>query len=278
VLPSVSRVANALAAAAVRPSGRTAPTSTDPTAGAVLPITEVAGLLREHGIGLPPMTVVTGPAELAKAAARSGYPACLKIADEAVAHKSDVGGVRLGLAGPAELRRSADELWERFPGAPLLVMPSLPRGIELLAGTGADPVFGPFVMVGRGGIWAETDPDVTLRLAPIDEDAATRALLSLRCAPMLTGGRGSAAIDLNALADLVAALSRLAAARPDLSVEINPVIAYPDGYSVADLRASTAGLCPRSGSGQKVTKVGHYGPTGEENHAPGLWFAQRRLP
>ncbi len=240
VLPTVSRAANALAAAAVRTSGGTAPTVADPgpAAGTVLPVAEVAGLLREHGIGLPPMTVVTGPAELAKAAASSGYPACLKIADEAVAHKSDVGGVRLGLADAAQLRRSADELWERFPGSPLLVMPSLRRGIELLAGTGTDPVFGPFVMVGRGGIWAEMDPDVTLRLAPIDEDAATRALLSLRCAPMLTGGRGSAAVDLNALASLVAALSRLATARPDLSVEINPVIAYPDGCSVADLRAS----------------------------------------
>ena len=249
VLPSVSRAANALAAAAVGMSGETAPTIKDsgPTAGTVLPITEVAALLREHGIGLPPMTVVNGPAELEKAAAGSGYPACLKIADEAVAHKSDVGGVRLGLADAAQLRRTADELWERFPGSPLLVMPSLRRGIELLAGTGADPVFGPFVMVGRGGIWAEMDPDVALRLAPIDEDAATRALLSLRCAPMLTGGRGSAAVDLNALASLVAALSRLAAARVDLSVEINPVIAYSDGYSVADLRASVADTLPEEG-------------------------------
>lgn len=242
VLPTVSRVANALAAAAVRESVETTPAITPPkpTAGTVLPVTDVAGLLREHGISLPPMTVVTGPAELDKAAASAGYPACLKIADEAIAHKSDVGGVRLGLADPAQLRRTADELWERFPGSPLLVMPSLRRGIELLAGTGADPVFGPFVMVGRGGIWAEMDPDVTLRLAPIDEDAAARALLSLRCAPMLTGGRGSASADLNALASLVAGLSRLAAARSDLSVEINPVIAYADGYAVADMRASAA--------------------------------------
>jgi hypothetical protein len=206
----------------------------------LLPVTEAAGLLRRYGVSLPAMTVVADEAGLAEASATATYPACIKVADPAITHKSDSGGVRLGLAGPGQLQQAAGELWERFPGAPLLLMPSLPPGIELLSGIGTDPVFGPFVLVGRGGIWAETDPDVALRLAPASEGTALQALLSLRCAPMLTGGRGTPPVDLAALAGLVAAMSRLAADHPGLSAEINPVIAYPTGYAVADLRARQA--------------------------------------
>ncbi len=183
---------------------------------------------------------MTSATELAAAAPDAAYPAVLKVADPAITHKSDVGGVRLRLAGPAELAAAGDELWQRFPRSPLLVMPFLAAGQELLVGTGTDPVFGPYVLVGRGGIWAETDPDVTLRLAPASEQEALDALLSLRSAATLTGGRGTRPADLAALATLVSALSRLGADHPELSVEMNPVIAYPDGYAVADLRACAA--------------------------------------
>lgn len=197
-----------------------------------------AGLLREHGITLPPMTVVRTADELAAALPSAWYPACVKIADEAVSHKSDVGGVRLNLADAGQLQAAAVELWGRFPGSPLLVMPSLRGGAELLVGAGTDPLFGPYALVGRGGIWAETDPDVAIVMAPVTREAATRALLSLRCAPTFTGRRGQAAIDVAAVADLVASMASLAAEHPDLSVEANPVIAYPDGYAIADLRAA----------------------------------------
>jgi acetyltransferase len=237
VLPTVNRLARALALRAAQPD-RPAVSATAavqrPTM--LLPVTEVADLLSQHEITVPPMHVVAHPAELKKATARVAYPACIKLADPAIHHKSDVDGVRLGLANAAEVCRAATELWERFPDSPLLVMPSFPPGQELVIGTGCDPVFGPFVLVGRGGIWAETDPDVALRLAPINRDLALRALQSLRCAPILTGGRGSARLHLEALADLLAAMSRVAADRPDVSVEINPVIAYPRGYALADLR------------------------------------------
>jgi hypothetical protein len=117
-------------------------------------------------------------------------------------------------------------------------MPSLRGGTELLVGAGTDPLFGPYALVGRGGIWAETDPDVAIVMAPVTRESATRALLSLRYAPTFTGRRGQAAIDIVAVADLVASMAALAAEHPELSVEANPVIAYPDGYAIADLRAS----------------------------------------
>ncbi|HEY1617306.1 MAG TPA: acetate--CoA ligase family protein [Streptosporangiaceae bacterium] len=254
VLPDVSRLARALAATA-RPApgtglaglpasaagpGHPRPAAGAPATGPQLPAAQAATLLRSYGITLPEITLLTSPAQLAAAAPGAAYPAVLKVADPAITHKSDVGGVRLRLAGPADLTAAGDELWQRFPGSPLLVMPFLAAGQELLVGTGTDPVFGPYVLVGRGGIWAETDPDVTLRLAPASEQEALDALLSLRCAATLTGGRGTRPADLAALATLVSALSRLGADHPELSVEMNPVIAYPDGYAVADLRACSA--------------------------------------
>jgi acetate---CoA ligase (ADP-forming) len=238
VVPTASRLANALAATAHR--RRAGPAATvQVSRGPLLPVSEVADLLSCYQIAPPAMTVVTEAAQLEPAAVTGVYPLCIKLADPAIAHKSEVRGIRLNLADAAQLRRAARELWERFPDSPLLIMPSLPAGAELLIGTGSDPVFGSFILVGRGGIWAETDPDVTLRLAPIEEDTALQALLSLRFSPMLTGGRGSLPLDLKGLAGLIAAMSRLAAERPDLSVELNPVIAYTDGYAIADLRAST---------------------------------------
>ena len=207
-------------------------------APAVLPVTQTADLLRRGGVDIPPFEVVRTPGELASAAARVSYPACLKIADTAVAHKSDVGGVVLNLADAGDVEAAADGLWARFPGSPLLVMPFLRAGTEFLIGTGTDPVFGPFVTVGKGGIWAESDPDIAIVLSPVDEETARRALQSLRSAPTFTGRRGQPGIDLGALASLVVAVSGLAAEHPDLTVEMNPVIAYADGYAVADLRAA----------------------------------------
>jgi acetyltransferase len=245
VLPTIDRLARALArtvSPAEHGSGHDAarPVPGGAASSDVLPPEQTARLLREHGIELPPMTVVADPTELACVAETASYPACLKIADTAVSHKSDVGGVVLDLADAAALRSAAERMWQRFPGSPLLVMPSLPRGTELLVGTGHDAIFGPFVLVGRGGIWAETDPDVAISMAPVTEPEAERALLSLRCAATFSGARGTKPIDVAAMSRLIAAFSRLAVAHPELSVEANPVIAYGDGYAVADLRASAS--------------------------------------
>ncbi len=244
VLPTIDRVARALSRTLLPCTsaesvlagvvGQSAPAS----GPVVLPVTESTELLRQGGIDIPPISVVRTPRELAVIAATASYPACVKVADTAVAHKSDVGGVVLNLVDATEVRMAGDRLWARFPVSPLLVMPSLPRGTEFLVGTGSDPLFGPFVVVGKGGIWAETDADLAILMAPVDEKSARQALLSLRCAPTFTGRRGQPAIDLTAMAGLIVAMSRLAAEHPELSVESNPVIAYIDGYAVADVRAS----------------------------------------
>jgi acetyltransferase len=251
VLPTMERLARALAARLAVPDGapgtRAATPATPALAQAdnskklapeILPLEQSADLLREAGVALPALSVVAGQDELDKIAETTSYPACVKIADSSVSHKSEVGGVVLGLAGASQLQAAGARLWERFPGSLLLVMPYLRGGTEFLVGTGNDPTFGPFVVVGRGGIWAETDPDLAVLLAPTTDPAARQALLSLRFAPTFTGHRGRPAIDVGAMAGLVVAMSRLAVRHPELSVEVNPAIAYPDGYAIADLRAS----------------------------------------
>ena len=205
--------------------------------GSQLMLTEVVDLLTDYGIRMPQIIVVTNEAEMARAAAQAGYPACVKLADAAVIHKSDVGGVRLHLGNVNQAMEAAEELWQRFPGSKLLMMPMLDAGFELIVGTSADATFGPLILAGRGGLWTEVEDDVALRIAPIDPAEARGLVLQLHCAPMLLGRRGQPPLDIEALSGLLSALSRLAVDHPDLSVEINPLLLYPSGYGVADFRA-----------------------------------------
>jgi acyl-CoA synthetase (NDP forming) len=241
VYPSVQRLAQALTIVNEAPP---VPVRTETGGGEgetrVLGIEETAAKLRGVGCEVPPIVVVAGPDALAAAAAAIGFPLCLKVEDPDVTHKSDLGGVRLNVTRD-DLESAGAELWRRFPAASLLVMPMLRPGIELLVGAAQDPTFGAFVTVGRGGVTAELDPDVAVLLAPVTADQARAAWRSLRCSPLLSGWRGASGVDLDAISVLAASLSQLAATDSTISIECNPVIAYPDGYGIADMRAVVAG-------------------------------------
>lgn len=234
VYPTVARLARALTAVVITEevaSGRQVGGS-----ATVLPLGETAERLRAGGVEIPPLVVIDDPASLEEAAEAVGFPLCLKVDDPAVPHKSDVGGVILGL-GPSSYRQAAQSLWERFPGRRLSVMAMLPPGLELFVGAKSDDTFGPFVTVGRGGVTAELDPDVALVLAPLSFERARAAWLSLRSSALLTGWRSSAPVDLEALARLAVALGEIVSKEPGLTIECNPVFAYTDGCTVADMRA-----------------------------------------
>jgi acyl-CoA synthetase (NDP forming) len=246
VYPTAQRLARALAATTSttttpEESAASAPPRAT-AAGRVLGVEETAEMLRTAGAAVPYIAVVhdDDPAALTAAAADIGFPVCLKVEDPAVSHKSDAGGVLLNIERD-DLADAATNLRTRFPGASLLIMAMLPPGVELLVGAAQDPTFGGFVTVGRGGVTAELDPDVALLVAPVTVDQARTAWLSLRCAPLLQGWRGAAGVDLDALAQLTAAIASIGAADPTVSVECNPVIAYPDGYGIADMRAVVTG-------------------------------------
>lgn len=167
-----------------------------------------------------------------------GYPVALKIASPDIPHKSEIGGVVLGLDGAGRVEAAFDALMararEKAPLARLdgvVVARMAPPGVETILGTSHDPVFGPVVMFGLGGVFVEALRDVTLRVAPFDVDEARRMIGEIRAAAVLDGMRGQAAADKDALARALARLSGIAAANADTihSIDVNPFIVLPDG-------------------------------------------------
>jgi acyl-CoA synthetase (NDP forming) len=171
------------------------------------------------------------------AAAEVGYPVVLKALG--LLHKSDAGGVRVGLADADALAAAWSDMEGRLspPEYSVEAMAPLADGIELIVGARRDPRFGPVALVGLGGVYAELLGDVGVALAPLDRGEAVKLLESLQGAAVLKGARGRAAVDIGAAADAAVALSRLAAARPDIAeIEVNPLLVTPEGALALDAR------------------------------------------
>ena len=198
-------------------------------------------LLAEAGIAFAAARTVAGPDEAVAAAAELGYPVVLKALG--TLHKSDAGGVAVGLADAAALAAAAADMARRLapPAFSVERMAPLADGVELLIGARRDARFGPIAVAGLGGLYTEVLADAAVALAPVDEDAAHALLLSLRGAPLLTGARGRPPLDLRAAAAALAALSRVAAAHPELAaLEINPLLVLPEGALGLDARLEVA--------------------------------------
>jgi acyl-CoA synthetase (NDP forming) len=179
--------------------------------------------------------------EADRAAAELGFPLVLKALG--ALHKSDGGGVVVGIGDAGRLHRELGALQARLAPQELSLerMAPVHDGIELIAGTRRDPRFGPIVLVGIGGLYAEILDDVAVALAPIDVDGARELVLSLRGAALLTGARGRPSLAVAAAAEVIAALARLGAERPDLDeIEINPLLVTPSGAVALDARAIAA--------------------------------------
>ena len=158
-------------------------------------------------------------------AGRIGYPVVLKTASAAVLHKTDAGGVILDVRDEAGVREAHAALAGRFPGAPVLVQQAVAPGVELLVGGRRDPVFGPVVLFGLGGVFTELVREVALRLAPLAEADALELVGQGRAAAVLRGFRGGPAVDARAVAAAVTAAGDLLAEHPEVvELDINPVI------------------------------------------------------
>jgi acetyltransferase len=213
-----------------------------------LGLLDLQALLRAYGLPLAPAALAATPAEAAEAAARLGFPVALKIASPDIAHKTDVGGVRLGLQSAAEVTAAAEAMLARVraarPDAAIrgfTVQAMAAPGRELLVGAVRDPQFGPLVMVGLGGVFVEILRDTATRLAPLAAAEAARMLDELRAAPLLRGVRGEPPVDRAALVDAVTRFARLVADCPELAeIELNPLVARPDGVVAIDARARLA--------------------------------------
>ncbi len=208
---------------------------------------EGASLLRQSGIPVIDGILAHTDAEAAEAAGRLGFPVALKICSEAVPHKTERGGVSLNIKDTAALERAVREMKKRFPDIPfaLLVQKMARPGTELILGCRRDPVFGPIVLAGIGGIFTEIFRDSVIELAPVDEEDAPAMLRRLKGVALLDGYRSREPLDVAAIAKSLSALSRLIADRPDIAeIDINPFIAYPQGAVAVDALVRLDGASP----------------------------------
>jgi acetyl coenzyme A synthetase (ADP forming)-like protein len=188
-------------------------------------------LLLAYGLPLVDERHASTPTEAASAASELGYPAVVKTA-EAGAHKTEAGGVVLDLADADAVREAATRI-----GGPVIVQPQIQGGVELLAGVAQDPVFGPLVAFGPGGVMAELIGDAHFRLTPLTDVDADELVGSGKAGRLVAGFRGASAADAAALTDILHRLSRLADDFPELAeLDLNPVIGLPDRAVVVDAR------------------------------------------
>ena len=195
-------------------------------------------LLATYGVPMSQELVVHDPQAAAEAAAQIGFPVVVKLCGNHIAHKTERDLVRLGLGDAEAVSQAAADLWDRQrpeDGEVSLLVAEMVRGRrELIAGVVRDPQFGPCVLLGLGGILTEALGDVAFALAPFERDDARRMVDALRAKHLiLQPFRGEVAVDMDALADILVGLGRLAAQRPDIqSVDVNPLIVV-DGKPIA---------------------------------------------
>jgi acyl-CoA synthetase (NDP forming) len=204
-------------------------------AGGVLDEAESLALLRDFGVPAVEVAVAASPDDAVAAAERIGFPVALKTAAPLVHHKSDVDGVRLGLADTGSVADAYQDLAARL-GPAVSVVPMVRGEAELAFGMVNDPQFGPFVMLATGGKLVEHDPDRRFALPPFDKATARRLIDRLRSRPLLDGLRGGPPADVAALARALAGFSVLADALGDLleEIDVNPVIVGERGCMAVD--------------------------------------------
>jgi len=205
---------------------------------------ESLALLRAYGIPTAEAGLARTAVEAVALAARSGGAVAMKIVSPEIVHKTDVGGVRVGVEGAAAVQAAYDEIVanarKAVPGATIhgvLVQEMVTGGRETIAGVTRDPSFGPLVMFGLGGIFVEVLRDVIFRVAPINRRDAADMIAGLRGAKLLDALRGSPPADRRAIEDVLLRLSLLAEDFPEIAeLDVNPLLAFPDRAVAVDGR------------------------------------------
>ena len=209
---------------------------------------EALHLLAAYGVPVAEARVAAGPDAAVDAARAIGFPVVLKVVSPDIVHKSDVGGVRVGVRSPEEVRSAYDamlaEVASRQPDARVegvLVQRQQAGGRETILGVVRDPVFGPLVMFGLGGVFVEVMRDVVFRIPPLDERTAGEMVRAIRSIGILTGARGTARSDVAAIADALRRLGQLAEDHPQIAeLDVNPLVALEEGAVALDARVRLA--------------------------------------
>ncbi|MCY3880970.1 MAG: acetate--CoA ligase family protein [Chloroflexi bacterium] len=200
--------------------------------------------LGDSGVPVTATTLAQTREEAAAQAEAMGYPVALKVVSPNVAHKSDVGGVVLGLEGHNEVAEGYDEIIRSVQAAQpsaviegVSVQEMASPGVEVIVGMTTDPQFGPVMMFGLGGIMVEVLGDVAFRLAPLGEGDARDMIDEIQGRQVLDGVRGQPPVDIAAIEAMLDRVSEFAAAHPEVAeLDLNPVIASPEGAIAVDAR------------------------------------------
>jgi len=192
-------------------------------------------LLQRHGIGLPKQAMAGTAADAAVKAKEIGFPVAIKLIAQEVVHKTESGAVVLNLKSAEEVQAEGQKLLTKTLGRGHLLIQQMVQGTEVLIGARTDPQYGPFLMVGLGGIFVEVLKDVSIRLLPIDEREAREMLKELRGHKVLDGVRGQGPRDVDALVKAMVGLSDIFAAHRDhlSDMEINPIMVRAQGRGAA---------------------------------------------
>ena len=206
---------------------------------------EAKSLLRAYGVDVPKELIVRNEAEFLEAVAEFGHTSlAMKVVSKDILHKSDAGGVKLNLSGEADLRRGHAEILaacKRYKADAeiegVLLAPMARKGTEVIIGVSRDPVFGAVLMFGLGGIFVEVLEDVAFRAIPLSHDDACSMVNQIKARKILDGVRGEPAVSKDALVELLLNVSSIVDAHSEiLELDLNPVIAYSNGYAVVDAR------------------------------------------
>lgn len=220
------------------------PTLTVPATGRQLPLHQAFARVAEQGLSCTDFALADSPTSAAQIAQEQGFPVALKISSPDILHKSDVGGVQLNLDTAEAVEKAYDGLLEAVQknssGAQVdgvLVSKMAPPGLEVIVGMNRDPQFGPIILFGLGGIMVEIFQDVSLRILPLTKDDALSMIREIKGYGLIAGYRGQPAVDEQALADCILAVTKMAESHPEIvEIDLNPVFAYPDGILIVDAR------------------------------------------
>ncbi|MBW1608244.1 MAG: acetate--CoA ligase family protein [Deltaproteobacteria bacterium] len=220
------------------------PTLTVPVAGRQLPLHQAFAKISEQGIPCTDFALANSQVASVKIAQEQGFPVALKISSPDILHKSDVGGVHLNLSSAKAVEDAYDDLLaavnnncpeSRIDG--VLVSKMAPPGMEIIVGMNRDPQFGPIILFGLGGIMVEIFQDVSIRLLPFSRDDALDMIREIKGYELISGYRGQPPVDEEALADCLLSVAQMAEKHPEIvEIDLNPVMAYPDGILVVDAR------------------------------------------
>lgn len=213
---------------------------------------EAKAILGEAGVSVTPTRLAGSSDEAVVEAGGLGYPVVLKIVSPDIAHKSDVGGVVLGLKSADEVRAGYETMLARVrAGAPsaridgVSVQHQAEAGIEVIIGATTDPQFGPMVMFGLGGVFVEVLKDVAFSIVPLEPRDAAEMIREIKGLPILQGARGAQPADLAALEAMIMKVSAFMASHPEVAeLDLNPVFAYPKGAIAVDARIVLAAPVP----------------------------------